>query len=984
MARRRTSASSVSTLQMLFAVGVLLVAGILMALLLAPERTTPPPVSQMKYAAPPKPEERADLPDAPKHEPKMEPVRASISEHKAEEGEPGGIFTIQGTVVDGRSEKGVEKCRIGIKRVLSAEEQAELTAREAALKESKDLDAFNEASRDALQPRQVETDAQGKFEVAVDRPGVYRVTASCAGYLEGKVDTPELGDDATRQSVVVRLSTGATISGRVTEVGAATGAAKILVLVQPDVSENTWDQKAWPLPANPRTDDEGGYTAGGLLPGNYTVSLDLSGTPYQPGKELPFKKVRIDKPDQALKNIDFAVDPAGMVWGYVMTPDRKALQETNVMLCSSESIVAQAFSAFMRKAPPLHDVSDENGYYELTGVPLDQEWRVYATAKQLSPQLTEAFLLMKAKRSVRMDIFVFPGSAIIGRVVDSTKKPVADADVVCMPAFSALASPLDRPQAFKEGKSDASGAFAIDQVPAGDYQLFARKKGFKVSMIGEAIYPDGYRDIKGIELAVLPMDSGSHRIFGFVKDSTGAGISNATLRVEGLGSETFSPVERDATTGSDGAFAVEGVELGMYRMTASAEGYGTKESAKVLLDRENSIVLETAVRVSGRVLVRETKAAAQNYGVHASRVAEGSLMASIPSSSDNVAPQTNNAADGSFELYLAPGNWRLEATAQGLIAGRQEVEIQSGQPVDNLVLYVSNSGGRIAGRIRSSNRGNLQGATAQVVDLSSGQGAASGLLPAGVSEGTQMQVGSDGAFSFDRLAAGDYRISASHPSYATRQSDTITLTAGGNIDNIEIVLGSGGQIQGYVYRQGTGVSGAVIVATGNGNAATAASGADGSYTIDGLSSGSYQVMVTEIGGGSVGGLFDARGNVVEVVEGQVSRCDFGGGSGTRIEGVCQPGPPSMLGGVAVLRAPGPPPAAIGSSVSLEQLSGQSASISPTGEFVFEGVLQGEWQVDIFYLDLGGTNGMFSARFVQSQPVSTAGQASIPMNVQVRF
>lgn len=982
MARRRTSASSVTTLQMLFAVAALLVAAIVMAFLWAPERTAPPPVSEMHYAAPPKPEERSQLPDAPKRDSAKSLAVAVVEPLKAEEGEPGGLFSIQGSVVDGRGGKPLDDARISVTRKLSAEEQAELDAMETSMKNGDDLDAFNVASKETLQTRQAKTDAQGKFLVEVGRPGVYLVKAWRTGYLEGSAETPELSENTPSQPVVVRLSSGAIISGRVTEAGSSKGAAKIQAVVQLELSDKEASGK--PMSGPIYTDENGAYEAGGLTPGNYTVTLDLSGTPYQPGKELPFKKVHLDKPDQELKNVNFSVDPAGMVWGYVMTPDRKAMKDSNVLLCSSESIVAQAFSAFMRKAPPLHDVSDENGYYELTGVPLDQEWRIYATAKQFSPQLTEAFLLMKARRSVRMDIFILPGSAILGRVVDADKRPVADAEVRCMPAFSALAAPLDRPHAFKEAKSDDAGAFVIDQVPAGDYQLFAFKKGYKLSMIGEPVYPDGFRDLKGIELTLLPMDSGTHRIFGFVKDGAGAGISNAMLRIEGLGSETFSPVEREANTGPDGAFAIEGVELGMYRMTATADGYGRKEAGRVLLDRENSIVLETAVRIGGRVLVRETNAPAQNYSVRALRLADSGTQTTIAPWTEDSGPQTGNTPEGQFELYVTPGNWRLEATAQGFTAGRQELEVQSGQPVDNLVLYVSSTGGRIAGHIRSSNRSNLQGATAQVVDLSTSEGSIVGMLPPGAAGGTQMQVGGDGAFAFDHLAAGEYRINASHPSYASRQSETITLPEGGNIDNIEVVLGSGGQIQGYVYRQGVGVSGAVIVATGNGSAATAASSADGSYTIDGLSSGTYQVMVTEIGGGAVGGLFDARGNVVEVVEGQISRCDFGAGTGTRIEGLCQPAPPSMLGGIAILRPPGPPPAAIGSSVTMEQLSGQSASISPTGEFLFEGVLQGEWQLDIFYLDLGGTNGMFSARYVQSQPVTTGGQDSIQLDVQVRF
>ena len=118
-------------------------------------------------------------------------------------------------------------------------------------------------------------------------------------------------------------------------------------------------------------------------------------------------------------------------------------------------------------------------------------------------------------------------------------------------------------------------------------------------------------------------------------------------------------------------------------------------------------------------------------------------------------------------------------------------------------------------------------------------------------------------------------------------------------------------------------------------------------------------------------------------EGQTTRYDFGATDGARIEAMCQPGPPSMMGGMAVLRPAGPPPAALGATVNLDQLAGQSTGIAATGEFVLEGVPRGEWAVDIYYLDFGGSSG-FGARYVHSEPLMIEGQESMQLDIQVRF
>lgn len=983
---RRKSTSSLTTFQVVLAVVALLVVCIVLGLLWAPEKPLPPPVSKMEYAEPPKHTQgggRAKVEGAPE----VQPVNRATQQRVEEKERGQGRFSVTGVVVDAHSKQAVPRAGVRVERVLTPDEAQELDDLNKSIRESRDLDTFHEKQALYRQASHADVDEQGRFTVHADREGVYRVTVVANGYLNTTVDAPPVSDSEPKVEVTVALSTGAVISGRVSEEGSGKGAENVRVNVQPANPEEFQKENENWVYSNTQTEAEGKYSAGGLVPGKYQVIVQLEGTPYQMGRDLPLKEVTITKADQEVTNINFTLTPAGIVWGYVMTPDKKAVPNTEVLLCTSESVVSQAFSAFLKKAPPLHGSSRTDGYYEIAGIPLNQEWRLHAMNNHYTPQLADPFLLTPGKRSMRVDIFLFAGSRIIGRVNDSEGKPVQGADVLCIPAFSALTSPLDRPQAFKDAHTQEDGSFVLEQIPAGDYQVFSRKDGYKLCMVGEPVYPDGYHDVKGIQLTLMPIDSGDHRIFGKVTDSSGTAIPGVKLRLEGLGSETFSPIEREAATGSDGSFNIEGVELGMYRMTAYAEGYGGKDVGKVLLDRDNPITLDAAVAIRGRVLVRETKSPPERYSIRAVRLNEsGQAYAGLDMfGADDTG--SLSASDGSFELFVPAGSWRLEARAAGYTDGRRDVSADAGRTLDGVEVYVSQSGGRIAGRVRTRDGKSAAGATVRAIDLSMGDSVGAEFLPDELTGADRQQtatVGADGSFSFDRLPPGEYRVAARHPGYSPAQSETLTLRDNGNLTNVEITLGSGGILEGYVYRDGGVAGGAIVMASGNNSVASATTNSEGFYTIDGLSAGNYQVMVTEIAGADISQMLGSRGAQVEIIEGRTTRYDFGASGGARIEGQCQPPPPSLMGGVAVLRVPGPPPAAAGATVPVTQLSGQSASISAQGQFVIEDVPKGDWQVDVYYLDFGGGASVIGARYMQSAPVTSQGQGTIPLEVRVRF
>ena len=108
-------------------------------------------------------------------------------------------------------------------------------------------------------------------------------------------------------------------------------------------------QQQW---ATAETDRNGNYTLSGLLPGEFAVTLDLEHAPYELVGGLPMRQVTITSPEQRVTGIDFIVEAAGVVWGYVMTRDKEPVRGSEVLLCSSESIVSQAMNAVMKHLQP--------------------------------------------------------------------------------------------------------------------------------------------------------------------------------------------------------------------------------------------------------------------------------------------------------------------------------------------------------------------------------------------------------------------------------------------------------------------------------------------------------------------------------------------------------------------------------------------------------------------------------------------------------
>lgn len=966
MGRRRKTTSSLSTVKVLGAIVVLL--GILVAagILLAPEKPPAPPVSVMSYEE--RPESREGLALAlddgslPSQTAPGREVAAPQPEAAQQEGEgESGAYSFAGTVTDSRTRETLAGLHVRLRRQWSEAEKSDWQSRERELIELGDMDGVDEMTDERRRLQEwvdTETGADGRYRANVSSPGDYSLTFWGRGYMTTKVDGGHVDMAVPERVVDVALSSGASISGRVLEYGTSFGVPDLPVFTVEARDSRAFLEFAFDgareyggsRREGVRTDADGNYTITGLRPEDYGVWVGLGDSSYRAGSEIPFQRVTIRGADEEVHGIDFRVEVAGTVWGYVLTPDDEPIDEVALVLVTSDSVLAQALSAMLdaviRQTLPIRGKSESDGYYELMGVPLNEEWRIYAMARDHSPQLADPFMLTGSARSAHIDIYLFSGTTVYGRVEDPDRAPIEGAEVYCLPGFGELVTPMHSPHVFRNATSDASGRFELAQLPRGDYQIFAAKDGYKYSMKGKHIHPDGFSDLENVRIVLDPVDLGDHSIYGTVSSEKGNPIDGARVELGGLGTESLNSFERTATTDFQGEFRIDGLEIGMYMVSAEKEGYAPRVPQRALLDQPTDITLVAASIIRGRVLVRETgQPLGGQFTVSAAPAGnrEGSSF-SILALMDRGASRTFQDEEGRFELSLGAGVYRLEGSAPGYAPGRVEVVAEAGERVEGILLYLSEAGGRIEGRVVTGDGKSPQGAMVTLIEANS---ASQALVMLAVIEsyGAQaMRVGADGVFSFEKLPEGTYSAIAQHPSYARGESGLITLGENARVTGVEVRLGTGGAVEGYVYRDGRAVAEATVVVLAAGVPSTTTTDAEGYYRVDGLATGTHQV--TALIGTDLASLADTRGAFVDVEEGLVTRHDFGDATGIRIEGHCEP--PPELAGLVFVRPPGSRVPRPGEEVAIEEFSGISAIIGPGGNFVLQDVQPGEWQLDIVY------------------------------------
>lgn len=259
--------------------------------------------------------------------------------------------------------------------------------------------------------------------------------------------------------------------------------------------------------------------------------------------------------------------------------------------------------------------TDQQGRFQLTGLPTGQA-SVRVSAAGFQTHIAELDLASGEETSAKVKLL--GDSGVTGRIVDAAGEfPVADAEVQI--AGTKLTA-----------RTDKQGEFRIKQVPSGKTELEISATGYPVERT-ECKLTAG-------ETATVNMKlTGTARLNGRIVDAlAGKPIAGATIRIV--------DTQREATSDSDGEFAMQQIRAGTVNIESSAQGFRTEnrkielslgeESSLQLLFLGDAILTGQVTAAASGALVQDAEVSIAGSRVVARTDAEGRFRLPGPQSGE--------------------------------------------------------------------------------------------------------------------------------------------------------------------------------------------------------------------------------------------------------------------------------------------------------------------------------------------------------------
>ena len=428
--------------------------------------------------------------------------------------------------------------------------------------------------------------------------------------------------------------------------------------------------------------------------------------------------------------------------------------------------------------------------------------------------------------------------------------------------------------------SDAAGVAMFALVrPAKGYSLRIRGEGFSEVLIqGISVHPQATKDLGDI---VLGRDI---VLRGRVVDSTGRPLPGSAVSVHtierglatkgllvflaeqaGTVPQPLQAVESDEA----GYFAFSALDDGMYSLVARRGGYASKHESDVIVARARgagvlTIVLGDGATTSGRVTDEAGKpiAGAQVIAIRdVRRMMSNALQREV----------STTAADGTYVIdTLTSGqSYRFGVVADGY-APMYEVTGVEVEKVNERDFTLA-KGGNLEGVVTDEATGKpVEGARIAIYVGPMGFGGRA--EPGAKAAADVRKTDAKGAFRFDALTPGPVASAVVQaPGYVTASfsmwpppGNAWPDVASGETTQVTAALKRGGTLTGTVKTQdgGTPVQGAEVTVLQTGFMAfasmwtgtpTTLTGADGVFSLDGVTPGAYRLLASASGYSPVGG-----------------------------------------------------------------------------------------------------------------------------------
>lgn len=607
---------------------------------------------------------------------------------------------------------------------------------------------------------------------------------------------------------------------------------------------------------------------------------------------------------QIKEGIELRASSGGRLRGIVLGSDGSPAPGANVS-------VRPGLNAFLgqltdRQYRWLDTVADENGRFDIPGVPDGAGYTVSATAPSIALEEVHG-VGIHAGQVTTLTIQGHLGARIRGRVLDPAGEPMPGASIamIYLDISRVLFSADGRAEPIV---SNEDGYFELEHVGAGRVAVVAAATDVAPSNIVELAVVDGgvYDDL------LLELGEGT-AVAGMVVDDQDQPVAGAVVEMRPFERpndpqfmKMMLKVRRvETTTDASGQFVVKGMTGDQIVIQASKPGYTTAIASGYTLDDKDIVVkVQRGVTIRGKVMAGEE--AVKRFRVEA-RTSEipkdkdGNVIAVDASSggeqrrwgrgrgrNEGGGPpwarrrgkrtrqlpegQTMGgrgmdgnwreiqSTDGTFELTgIPPGRVRIRVRAEGYLEPEnQTFDLGPAERSEELVFEMV-GGEPVSGRV--VDEAGVPVSDAQVTayrkkdeDDDGGSRRMSlnfsidpedfDFLAMSTSRRSAMS-NSSGEFTVAALEPGEYRFTARHPDMAKSSTKNVIVVAGVATPMVEIAIDAGGAIEGAV----TGLAmrpltDAFMVALSlqAGSMRSGTTDKNGYYKIEGLPPGQYVVF----------------------------------------------------------------------------------------------------------------------------------------------
>lgn len=679
------------------------------------------------------------------------------------------------------------------------------------------------------------TDAEGRFKVALDKPGVEVSIRILPGALPGAL----LGGpyDSTEDAALgdIELSAAEKVSGRVTDdAGKPVAGARVRAYGGlPFEDENVT------LYAETTTGADGTFAIPNS-PGRGRVTARGKG--YSPATQTSFQ--------ERVTRVTLTLGIGGTVHGTVLDSDGKPVEGAIVV---SGALAAK---------------TDASGQYRIAGVPagfqaVEAFWKDFAARKDS--------LRVKKGETVEVPLRLGRSALVTGTVLDEkTRRPISGVRV----SASTGGFSLRGAEPGRRARTDAKGKFRLTGLRSRAYAIRAAKTDYlPVTMPGVVA---GVSAPGTISIALQKSAS----ITGRVTDDAGAPVVGARVRIArdtGIraimrGGPAAFLGRPGATTGPDGTFAMRGLapqkNLTLEAVKSSyvtAKRHGVTLGAGQIV-KDVALVLKRGLEARGRVTdTAGNPIAGAEIRLAQSERGGGGFMVRI-GGMNREKPDATSGADGSFRVAgLEAGEYALAVTREGYAPKRvPSANVLDPGPNEWPVIVLA-AGVPIAGVVRSSKGEAIVGA--EVLAFGEGSGA------------NNSRTDPEGRFRLDGFGSErPVMLNVRADGYASLQK-RVTPSAEG----VVLVLKASGTIRGRVEDEGTkrpvtdftasytegqgGFGGGMRIVMGGGQADKAFQSSDGTFELADVPPGKWTVRATSPGyrPSEVSGIEVAEGETKEGV-----------------------------------------------------------------------------------------------------------------------